>query len=230
MKRVPTKCLAIPNGDFNATGGGSARTGINSVGMWIYATSYAEFANQVIFSRNYSGTGPIRTDYFHAIIKPDGILQVTSAVTDYSTTNIATTKPYPLNEWVYIQVYQSGNLYKIGWKSASDENVQEKVFARGATLKADRFNNFLFNNPSACARVKEFFWQPGINMFELMNNYNAKAKEIFQVRQYFTLDTRLVQELINAIQGISTTLTTNDFDVYIDTNGVVYVADITIMQ
>lgn len=50
--------------------------------MWIYATSYRDFANRVIFSRNYSKNGV--KDYFHAVINADGTLQITSAITDYS--------------------------------------------------------------------------------------------------------------------------------------------------
>ncbi len=115
------------NGKFYADNTGDPRVAANSVGMWIYATSYKDFANAIIFSRNYSGNGPIRADYFHAVINADGTLQITSALTDYSVDRVYTTKPYPLNEWVYIQAFQQANLYTIGWKTATLVQVFKHV-------------------------------------------------------------------------------------------------------
>lgn len=216
------------NGIFQGDNTGGPRTATNSAGMWIYATSYADFANKVIFSRNYSGNGPIRTDYFHAVINADGTLQITSAITDYSVDRVYTTKPYPLNEWVYIQAFQQANLYTIGWKTATDEERKSKTFTRNVDLEGKDFKN-IFDKVStdSCFPVKEFFWQPGIYMFELMNNYNAKSKLIRQNWQnVFGLDTGLVDALNNAMLGTPTFLTINDFDVYVDENYNVYVINI----
>ncbi|MDE7173639.1 MAG: hypothetical protein K2N70_04750 [Helicobacter sp.] len=53
--------------------------------------------------------------------------------------------------------------------------------------------------------VQEFFWQPNMAMFALMNNYNAAEKDIGQkVSATFNVDTALIQELLNAANGTST--------------------------
>lgn len=196
----------------------------NSAGMWIYATSYKDFANRVIFSRNYNGDGnKIRTDYFHAVINADGTLQITSAITDYSADRVYTTKPYPLNEWVYIQALQGGNTYTIGWKTATDEERKSKTFTRNVDLVAETFDNiFNYINSDSCIPIKEFFWQPGIYMFELMYNYNAKAKLIQQNKQnVFGLDTELVDNINAVIMEQPSFLTENSFVVYADSNDIV---------
>ncbi len=55
--------------------------------------------------------------------------------------------------------------------------------------------------------VQEFFWQPNMAMFALMDNYNAAKKDIGQkVSTTFGLDTALIQELINAANGTSNVL------------------------
>lgn len=75
--------------------------------------------------------------------------------------------------------------------------------------------------------VREFFWQPGVNMFEIMDNYNAVDKEIEQIqRKVFRLDTIFVNEINKAIMGQPSSLTLNDFDVYVDNNYTIYVVDI----
>ncbi|MDE6979727.1 MAG: hypothetical protein K2O85_09215 [Helicobacter sp.] len=80
--------------------------------------------------------------------------------------------------------------------------------------------------------VQEFFWQPNMAMFALMDNYNAAKKDIGQkVSTTFGLDTALIQELINAANGTSNVLrflpsldstgmvTDNaNVDVYVDDN------------
>lgn len=211
------------NGKFYADNKGDPRVATNSVGMWIYATSYKDFANAIIFSRNYSGNGPIRTDYFHAVINADGTLQITSALTDYSVDRVYTTRPYPLNEWVYIQAFQQANLYTIGWKTATDEEKSSKTFSRQTDLVAATFDNiFNYVSSGSCIPIKEFFWQPGIYMFELMYNYNAKSKLIMQNRQnVFGLDTELVDNINAVIMGQPSFLTENSFVVYADSNDIV---------
>ncbi len=215
------------NGIFKGDNTGGPRTATNSAGMWIYATSYADFANRVIFSRNYNGNGSIRTDYFHAVINADGTLQITSAITNYSVDRVYTTKPYPLNEWVYIQAFQQANLYTIGWKTATDEERKSKTFTRNVDLEGVNFNNIFKNDnyeisPNSCFPVKEFFWQPGIFMFELMYNYNAKAKLIQQNRQnVFGLDTELVDNINAVIMGQPSFLAEDSFVVYADSNDIV---------
>ncbi|TLD83875.1 hypothetical protein LS70_003445 [Helicobacter sp. MIT 11-5569] len=218
------------NGTFKADNTGGPRVATNSVGMWIYATSYKDFANAIIFSRNYSGNGPIRTDYFHAVINADGTLQITSALTDYSVDRVYTTKPYPLNEWVYIQAFQQANLYTIGWKTATDEEQKSKTFTRETDLVGKDLNNIftgLTGATKTCVPIREFFYQPGIYMFELMNNYNAKAKIMEQaIQNVFGLDTELVDNINATIMEQESYLSLDNFDVYIDDNGVIYVVDI----
>lgn len=98
---------------------------------------------------------------------------------------------------MYIQVFQQANLYTIGWKTATDEERKSRTFTRNVDLVGVNFENiFKIDNAeislNSCVPVKEFFWQPGIYMFELMYNYNAKAKLIQQNRQnVFGLDTNL---------------------------------------
>ncbi|MBD5165361.1 hypothetical protein [Helicobacter sp.] len=211
------------DGVFQADNTGGPRTATNSAGMWIYATSYKDFANAIIFSRNYSGNGPKRTDYFHAVINADGTLQITSALTPTSVDRVYTTKPYPLNEWVYIQAFQQANLYTIGWKTATDEERKSKTFTRNVDLEGKDFDNiFNYVNPNSCVPVKEFFWQPGIYMFELMNNYNAKSKLIRQNRQnVFGLDTELVDNINAVIMEQPSFLAEDSFVVYADSDDIV---------
>ena len=213
------------NGTFQGDNTGGPRTATNSAGMWIYATSYRDFANRVIFSRNYSKNGV--KDYFHAVINADGTLQITSAITDYSTDRVYTTKPYPLNEWVYIQAFQQANLYTIGWKTATDEERKSRTFTRNVDLVGVNFENiFKIDNAeislNSCVPVKEFFWQPGIYMFELMYNYNAKAKLIQQNRQnVFGLDSELVHNTNAVIMGPPSFFAEDSFIVYADSNDIV---------
>ncbi|MBX7489909.1 hypothetical protein [Helicobacter turcicus] len=220
--------------NFPASGGGDPRVAINSAGMWIYATSYADFANKIIFTRNEwdrNAQGGKRDDYFHVLFNADGTLQITSKITDYSVDRLQTLQPYPLNQWVYIQAYQEGNNYTIGWKTAdkTEHVVGPKTFTRQADITADTFKTFMQNyqEENDCVMVREFFWQPGVNMFEIMNNYNAVFKEIEQVQhKVFRLDTIFINEINKAIIGQPSSLTLNDFNVYVDNNYVIYVVDI----
>lgn len=230
-----TNALADTYGrNFPASGGGDPRVAINSAGMWIYATSYADFADKIIFSRNEwnkNASGGVRDDYFHSLINADGTLQITSKITNYSVDMVKTSQPYPLNQWVYIQAYQSGNSYTIGWKTAdgTEHIAGPKTFARQADIVADTFKTFLqdYQGKNDCVMVREFFWQPGVNMFEIMDNYNAVDKEIEQIqRKVFRLDTIFVNEINKAIMGQPSSLTLNDFDVYVDNNYTIYVVDI----
>ena len=90
-----------------------------------------------------------------------------------------------------------------------------------------------YRNLSNDIFVEEFFWQPNMQMFALMNNYNAAAKDIAQTATIatFNLDSVLIQELLNAVNGSSTSIryvpTLNDrgtivevsnVDVYVDDN------------
>ncbi|TLD86564.1 hypothetical protein [Helicobacter sp. MIT 05-5294] len=155
--------------------------------------------------------------------KADGTLQITSALTDYSVDRVYTTRPYPLNEWVYIQAFQQANLYTIGWKTATDEEKSSKTFSRQTDLVAATFDNiFNYVNSSSCIPIKEFFWQSGIFMFELMYNYNAKSKLIMQNRQnVFGLDTELVDNINAVIMEQPSFLTEKSFVVYADSNDIV---------
>lgn len=70
--------------------------------------------------------------------------------------------------------------------------------------------------------MKEFFWQLGIYMFELMYNYNAKAQLIQQNRQnVFGLDTELVDNINAVIMGQPSFLAEDSFIVYADSNDIV---------
>lgn len=90
-----------------------------------------------------------------------------------------------------------------------------------------------YRNLSSDIFVEEFFWQPNMQMFALMNNYNAAAKDIAQTATAttFNLDSVLIQELLNAINGNSTSIRyvpilnssgtiaeVNNVDVYVDDN------------
>ena len=64
-------------------------------------------------------------------------------------------------------------------------------------------------------------------MFEIMDNYNAGVVEIEQIHsKVFRLDTIFVNEINKAIMGQPSSLTLNDFDVYVDNNYTIYVVDI----
>lgn len=63
--------------------------------------------------------------------------------------------------------------------------------------------NFIFPNSPQPIRVHEFFYQPLMEMFTLMDNYDALDKDMAQTIYTFNLDANLLIELINATMGNS---------------------------
>lgn len=113
----------------------------NSFGMWIKLGGYFSEAI-LLFNRNeiYKQSDPAwEYQYFNFQLLPSGLLSVTTKYSDYSTERIITTKPIPLNKWVYIQAIEKVLDYQIGWKAedGSDEELVQKTFGN-QTIKFSR--------------------------------------------------------------------------------------------
>ena len=79
------------------------------------------------------------------------------------------------------------------YTKAPDLNCTTQVFR----------TNFIYPNSPQPIRVHEFFYQPLMEMFALMDNYDALDKDMAQTIYVFNLDTNLLIELINATTGNS---------------------------
>lgn len=242
------------------------RVGINSAGGWFYLTAYPT-TDIVIFDRSSSKMDALANKryehvVFRFVLNTAGQVAIHRTVTEkYTTDNVTTPKAVPLNQWVYIQGKQKGLEHSVGWKTASDESIATKTFAKpnvelDVSLMKSAFmsegyaksknTEFLtvdlvvpnlpdgvgnyrpeitpyppnvnvncttmeypadftildtVNNP---VRVQEFFWQPNMEMFAVMNDYDAVAKDISQVKTtVFQLDENLLLELLKATEGDS---------------------------
>ncbi|TLD85204.1 hypothetical protein LS70_001255 [Helicobacter sp. MIT 11-5569] len=206
----------------------------NSFGMWIKLGGYPPKPIP-LFNRNEE---ILQTDpgweyqYFNFQLLESGQLSVTTKLTDYSTERIITTKPIPLNKWVYVQAIQEVRNYKLGWKAedGSDEELVKKEF-NADTVEFNRETSYIrkfdtaelinflkTSNYRLYVNVKELFYNPIVGMFELMNNYNAKEKLIFSTGSQITYDINtLIQEsYIVLTGGTSSILNINDIDIYYD--------------
>lgn len=206
----------------------------NSFGMWIKLGGYFSEAI-LLFNRNeiYKQSDPAwEYQYFNFQLLPSGLLSVTTKYSDYSTERIITTKPIPLNKWVYIQAIEKVLDYQIGWKAedGSDEELVQKTFGN-QTIKFSKdasyqryfsvtdLMRYLENDETRFyINAKELFYNPVVGMFELMDNYNAKEKLIFSTGGQITYDINtLIQESYTVLSGgTSSNLNLNDIDVYYD--------------
>ncbi|CAM3512225.1 hypothetical protein [Helicobacter sp. UBA3407] len=206
----------------------------NSFGMWIKLGGYFSEAI-LLFNRNeiYKQSDPAwEYQYFNFQLLPSGLLSVTTKYSDYSTERIITTKPIPLNKWVYIQAIEKVLDYQIGWKAedGSDEELVQKTFGN-QTIKFSKdasyqryfsvtdLMRYLENDETRFyINAKELFYNPVVGMFELMDNYNAKEKLIFSTGGQITYDINtLIQESYTVLSGgTSSILNLNDIDVYYD--------------
>ncbi|WP_300691240.1 MULTISPECIES: hypothetical protein [Helicobacter] len=206
----------------------------NSFGMWIKLGGYFSEAIS-LFNRNeiYKQSDPAwEYQYFNFQLLPSGLLSVTTKYSDYSTERIITTKPIPLNKWVYIQAIEKVLDYQIGWKAedGSDEELVQKTFGN-QTIKFSKdasyqryfsvtdLMRYLENDETRFyINAKELFYNPVVGMFELMDNYNAKEKLIFSTGGQITYDINtLIQESYTVLSGgTSSILNLNDIDVYYD--------------
>ncbi|WP_300706261.1 MULTISPECIES: hypothetical protein [Helicobacter] len=206
----------------------------NSFGMWIKLGGYFSEAIS-LFNRNeiYKQSDPAwEYQYFNFQLLPSGLLSITTKYSDYSTERIITTKPIPLNKWVYIQAIEKVLDYQIGWKAedGSDEELVQKTFGN-QTIKFSKdasyqryfsvtdLMRYLENDETRFyINAKELFYNPVVGMFELMDNYNAKEKLIFSTGGQITYDINtLIQESYTVLSGgTSSILNLNDIDVYYD--------------
>ncbi|WP_300826953.1 hypothetical protein [Helicobacter sp. UBA3407] len=206
----------------------------NSFGMWIKLGGYFSEAIS-LFNRNeiYKQSDPAwEYQYFNFQLLPSGLLSVTTKYSDYSTERIITTKPIPLNKWVYIQAIEKVLDYQIGWKAedGSDEELVQKTFGNQAIkfskdasyqryFSVTDLMRYLENDETRFyINAKELFYNPVVGMFELMDNYNAKEKLIFSTGGQITYDINtLIQESYTVLSGgTSSILNLNDIDVYYD--------------
>ena len=206
----------------------------NSFGMWIKLGGYFSEAIS-LFNRNeiYKQDDPAwEYQYFNFELLPSGLLSVTTKYSDYSTERIITTKPIPLNKWVYIQAIEKVLDYQIGWKAedGSDEELVQKTFG-SQTIKfskdvsyqryfsADDLMRYLENDETRFyINAKELFYNPIVGMFELMSNYNAKEKLIYSTGGQVTygINTLIQESYIVLTGGTSSILTLQDIDIYYD--------------
>lgn len=206
----------------------------NSFGMWIKLGGYFSEAIS-LFNRNeiYKQDDPAwEYQYFNFKLLPTGLLSVTTRYGDYATQSITTTKPIPLNKWVYIQAIEKVLDYQIGWKAedGSDEELVQQTFGN-QTIKFSKDTSYqrdfsvadlmlyLKNDETRFyINTKEIFYNPIVGMFELMDNYNAKEKLIYSTGGQVTYDINtLVQESYNVLTGgTSSILTLQDIDIYYD--------------
>lgn len=224
--------------NFNAAYTQWGRPHSNSFGMWVKIRGY--FENDIsLFSRdeNIESVNGYRTDYFHFRLLSNGLLSISSKITDYSVDVITTKKPIPLNKWVYIQATQEMLNYQIGWKAqdGSDEELVSDTFVKDTLEMKDTDPNISkngiqrnrvfkpleassINSSKQDFNAKEVFYNPEVKMFELMNNYNAKEKLIsssggFDVTPIATAGLEAYKLLAT---GSSLVVSYEDFDIYYD--------------
>lgn len=150
----------------------STVTHSNSFGGWFYFDSQNGGYNGGCHLASRSSS----TIFFNFQLKSNGILSITSQMTNYSTYSVVTTEPVPTDEWVYIQGYQSGYNYTVGWKKADGtENVSEKTIIPHIDI-----HPWDYSFPLDCVNeATELFWQPGVQMFELMSDSSLRSKELY---------------------------------------------------
>ncbi len=220
----------------------------NSFGLWIKLGGY--FTTPItLFNRNevHSEAGGYRTDFFNFQVLESGKLSVKTKLTNTSFDNIITTKPIPLNKWVYVQAIQNVKKYQVGWKTedGSDEDLVEKTFSPSvalddAQLKSRQYNIKSLQNYIEAGdnkyylNVKEVFYEPTIQtMFALMNNYNTKEKLIFSTGEVNSIPISILGlEAYKILAGIgSSIITINDFDIYYDdTTGNILAVDFRVKK
>ena len=139
--RPPTfglgKTLCAYNGMFYREPDDSqlSRSELNSAGGWFYFTKYPTSTMVIIERSSY-----LNNPSFRFTISRSGILMISRVlIADLTTDILETTKPIPLNEWVYIQGRQNGLEHSLGWKTASDGQSLAKRFAKDADAKVDVF-------------------------------------------------------------------------------------------
>jgi len=116
--------------------------------------------------------------FFRLSLTSNGMLSVKSQITGFSTGNIQTTSAVPMDEWVYIQGYQFGNTYKVGWKKPN--GVQHVVQGNIVPLDGQYVPNTYNFSTNCLHATRGFFWQPGDDMF--VNMYaNVEGKEVHQI-------------------------------------------------
>ena len=138
--------------DTTVPGGqGDSRVGLNSAGAWIYLPKYPS-TETVIIERSLSKDNPS----FRFAIGQSGILTITRTLTaNLTTVRVQTTKPVPLNEWVYIQGRQNGLEHSLGWKTANDGNTVTKRFEKHSDVPVNIFRGRFFDINFAAIKFKE---------------------------------------------------------------------------
>ncbi len=89
---------------------------------------------------------------------------------------------------------------KIAPNAPTPQNIRTEVDLYPDSDTAAYITPWIFLNSPQPIRVHEFFYQPLMEMFALIDNYDALDKDMAQVVYRFSLDNTLVLELIKAIE------------------------------
>lgn len=188
----------------------------NSFGAWVY------FDND---DRGYDGGGvmaqrrfddPVLKNFEFSVLA-DGRLEIRIARSNWATIKVQTTLPVPMDEWVYIQGYQSGNYYTVGWQTTDGTQsvATEYMYSAAGTDDAPQTYIFHIDNAKFATHV---FWQPGVGMFTNMYDTDVSDAEIYAMG-LVTLDITtqdFEDNLTSAVYSIGTVITERMLDIYID--------------
>lgn len=146
----------------------------NSFGGWFYFDSQSGGYNGGCTLADRSGANRV----FRFTISPTGILSISQQHSDYSTASTSTTQAVPMDEWIYLQGYQMGHSYSVGWKKTNGvQHVVSNTFYPVTTLKPNAYSF----NISCASNATHTFWQPGKTMFSWMETADIGTAEICQV-------------------------------------------------
>ena len=132
--------MGIHHPDTTVPGGPKdPRVAINSVGGWFYFTKYPA-GELVILERSMDS----KNNPSFRFILSGGIPIIRRVLIENMTTqSVNTSKPIPLNEWVYIQGRQQGLEHSVGWKTANDESTATKTFTNSEAPVNILASNFI---------------------------------------------------------------------------------------
>lgn len=210
-------------------------TDSNSYGGWVYFDStQGGFKSGCTFA---SRNGHYK--YFNFTVNSQGLMTIETAITYFSSGEVRTTKPIPLDKWVYIQGYQLGENYQLGWKDINGE--QHIVSGQIRILESRRDTHYIdlngvervirgiypiaFNFHTCATRSAHFFWHPSEPM---LAGYNIKNFSSAEVRQglYYNLDTRLLNDINNAFLNNTSPIKPNMVVVYTSDDGTIIAIDL----
>jgi len=197
----------------------STVTKSNSFGSWVFFDSQNGGYGAGDELTNRRSSSPIN---FRFSVLSNGKLQVKISRTNWSTVSVESPLPVPMDQWVYIQAYQSGNNYSVGWQTAN--GTQSVASKNMSSLITNNPNTYNFDI-SLPANATHTFWGPGTQMFAEMNNADISAKDVSSMSIVDYTTSAFLNDLWAGIFPAiaDTTITQDMLDIYTDNSNIIVV-------